>query len=144
MHLAYATSPLNPLVPPSGRVRSREGLQKIYPQNLKKEKQRKEKQTRKNENDQTQYTHRGKLYTFGSTKTPPVTQVSVCTQALNAFQDTSSQRMASRHQLFTPRRMTTMNPSWCLVCKCIITLKLWPTKTKPNPTSLTQATFLNG
>ena len=79
MHLAYATSPLNPLVPPSGRVRSREGLQKIYPQNLKKEKQRKEKQKRKNENDQTQYTHRGKLYTFGSTKTPSNSSISLYT-----------------------------------------------------------------
>ena len=36
LHLAYATSPLNHLVPPGGRVRSCEGLQKIYPQNLKK------------------------------------------------------------------------------------------------------------
>ena len=45
---------------------------------------------------------------------------------------------------FTPQRMKILNLSWCLVCKCIITLKLWPTKTKLNPTSLTQATFLNG
>ena len=36
LHLAYATSALNPLVPPSGRMRSREGSQKIYPQNLEK------------------------------------------------------------------------------------------------------------
>ena len=47
MHLAYTTSPLNPLLPPSGRVRSREGLQKIYPQNLKKEKQRKRNKNEK-------------------------------------------------------------------------------------------------
>jgi len=70
LHLAYATSPLNPLVTPSGRVRSREGLQKIYPQNLKKEKQRKEKQKAKNENDKIEYIHQGELYAFRSTKTP--------------------------------------------------------------------------
>ena len=58
------------MVPPSGRVRSREGLQKIYAQNLKKEKQRKEKQKSKNKNDKTQYIHRGKLYTIESTKIP--------------------------------------------------------------------------
>jgi len=69
LHLAYATSYLNPLVPLSGQVRSREGLQKIYPQNLKKGKQRKEKQKSKNKNDKTQYIYRDKLYTIGSTKT---------------------------------------------------------------------------
>ena len=31
-----------------------------------------------------------------------------------------------------------------LVCKCIITLRLWPPKIELNPTQLTQATFLNG
>ena len=47
MYLAYATSPLNPLVTPSGRVRSHEGLQKIYSQNVKKENKEKRNKKRK-------------------------------------------------------------------------------------------------
>jgi len=70
LHLAYETSPLNPLVPPSGRARSHKGLQKVYSQNLKKEKQRKEKEKSKNKNNTTQYIHWDKLYTIESTKTP--------------------------------------------------------------------------
>jgi len=34
----HAIRLLNPLVPPSGRVMSRKGLQKIYPQNIEEEK----------------------------------------------------------------------------------------------------------
>ena len=52
LYLAYAISPLKHLVPPSGLVRTREDLQKIYPQNLKKKekqaKKRKQRNTRSN------------------------------------------------------------------------------------------------
>ena len=90
MHLAYATSPLNPLVPPSGRVRSREGLQKIYPQNLK----RKKNKQRKENKEIKRVTHT--IYTMEETVHDSIgfftlrTQVTVYTQALYAFQATLS------------------------------------------------------
>ena len=39
MHLAYATSPLNPFVPPSGGVMFREGSHKIFRKKNKGEKE---------------------------------------------------------------------------------------------------------
>ena len=60
--LAYGTSPLNPLCYPCGRVRSREGLEKIYPQNLKNKENKKGKDKEIKGTKHTIYTHWDKLY----------------------------------------------------------------------------------
>ena len=86
MHLAYATIP-----EPSGRVRYREGLQKIYPQNLKKKETQEKKQRQRDKRSNTHkiYTKEYSVYNLIDFDTL-VTQVSVDTQALYTFQDTLS------------------------------------------------------
>ena len=121
MHLAYATSPLNHLVPPSGRVRSREGLQKIYPQNLqKKEKQeKKRKQRNKKSNTHNKYIRWEKLYTFNRLYHPYNSSISLYTSNIYI-----SRYFDPMNGIQTPVFHPTMHqkptdPSWCSTCKCI-------------------------
>ena len=95
-------------------MRSREGLQKIYPQNLKKERKvERGTQVEENKRDKTQniYKYNGLNCTQMINQITLVTQLLVYTQALHAVQDSLSPRIAFRPKLFTPRHIGTLIPS---------------------------------
>ena len=77
--VAFSTcnKPFKPLGYPSGRVRSREGLQKIYPQNLNQKNQdrrgikiKQKKEKTKHKSCKKKKNQQGELYTIESTKSP--------------------------------------------------------------------------
>ena len=140
MHLAYATSPLNPLVAPSGRVRSREGLQKIYPQNLKKENREKRNKNRKMKMTKHNIYIRVNCTCSDQPKPPSNSSIRLYTSIM-CISGHFILKNGIRTSIFHPTMHENNESILVPVCKCIITLKLSLPKSNSIPVSYTHLTL---